>query len=236
MKLIREIDIRDKQTYNDSFLTFDVDWAHDEVIYDCYSLVKEFKVKSTWMFTHKTQILSEINSDKNCEVGIHPNFNKLLYGDFSNGNCPEDVLDRLLTIVPDCQTVRSHSLLQSSQITSLFRSRNLKFDSNDYVPSAQIESISPWEMENGLIKVPYIFTDELDCVKAGPSLASIFLRDGLKVFNFHPIHVFLNTEDLNRYEETRELHRSPKSLIKYRFRGYGARSKLIEILKALSSL
>ncbi len=41
-------------------------------------------------------------------------------------------------------------------------------------------------------------------------------RKGLKVFNFHPIHVFLNTERLERYEESRPYHRSPEELLKYR--------------------
>tara|TARA_Y100000768_G_scaffold384601_1_gene368957 strand:- start:2248 stop:2958 length:711 start_codon:yes stop_codon:yes gene_type:complete len=236
MNQIKEINISDSDTFKDPFLTFDIDWAHDEVIHDCYSLVKKYNVKTTWMVTHDSEVLSEIKSDQNCEIGIHPNFNKLLYGDYSNGKCPEEVIDRLLDIVPSCQIVRSHSLLQSSRIMNIFRSRNLKYDSNDYIPAAQISRVDPWEMENGLIKVPYIFSDELDCFKAGSPLTEILSRDGLKVFNFHPIHVFLNTENLKRYENTRGFHGMPKNLIKERYKGYGTRSKLVEILKELSNL
>jgi len=53
----------------------------------------------------------------------------------------------------------------------------------------------------------------------------------LKVLDFHPIHVFLNTESLDRYERTRPLHHNPKELIKHRFEGYGTRNRLLEVLE-----
>ena len=59
----------------------------------------------------------------------------------------------------------------------------------------------------------------------------IALRPGLKCFDFHPIHVFLNTENLNRYERTRPIHQNPKELIKYRYQGYGTRSRSMELLE-----
>lgn len=37
------------------------------------------------------------------------------------------------------------------------------------------------------------------------------------VWNFHPIHLFLNTEDLARYERTREWHNNVEVLRQYRF-------------------
>jgi hypothetical protein len=36
------------------------------------------------------------------------------------------------------------------------------------------------------------------------------------VFDFHPIHVFLNTDHLETYESTREYHNMANTLIKYR--------------------
>jgi len=55
-------------------------------------------------------------------------------------------------------------------------------------------------------------------------------RPGLKVFDFHPIHVFLNTELLDRYDRTRHLHQKPGELIKHRFDGEGIRIRLLELL------
>ena len=53
----------------------------------------------------------------------------------------------------------------------------------------------------------------------------------IRVFNFHPIHIFLNTENIVRYETTRHLHKNPKELIKNRYLGKGVRTDLIKLLK-----
>ncbi len=47
-------------------------------------------------------------------------------------------------------------------------------------------------------------------------MGDLMACDGLKVFDFHPIHVFLNTENLERYEGSRSLHRCPGELIAHR--------------------
>ena len=57
------------------------------------------------------------------------------------------------------------------------------------------------------------------------------LLNGFHVFDFHPIHVFLNTESLDRYERTRSIHQNPKELIKHRYQGHGTRSWLMELLE-----
>lgn len=54
--------------------------------------------------------------------------------------------------------------------------------------------------------------------------------NGIKVFDFHPIHIFLNTEDLDRYEKTREWHNCEVTLLKYRYEGYGTRNFLMELI------
>ena len=61
-------------------------------------------------------------------------------------------------------------------------------------------------------------------------ISQLLVREGLKVFDFHPIHVYLNTEDLSRYEQTRSLHHNPAELIKHRFAGTGTRTALEFIL------
>ena len=58
----------------------------------------------------------------------------------------------------------------------------------------------------------------------------------MKVFDFHPIHVFLNTESLNRYERARPFFQNPKELIKHRYEGYGTRNRFIELLELAKSL
>ena len=48
--------------------------------------------------------------------------------------------------------------------------------------------------------------------------------------NFHPIHVFLNTEDLSRYERTRPLHNDPLHLEEARHTGVGVRTLLVDLI------
>ena len=84
--------------------------------------------------------------------------------------------------------------------------------------------------------IPYFWEDDVACVDNNVNdVSQLVYRKGIKVFDFHPIHVFLNTESLNRYENTRPLHQNPKELIKHRFDGYGTRSRLIQLLQLHSS-
>jgi len=231
MSFIESILLNVPASYSQPFITFDVDWAHDEVVFDVHQLVASFGINTTWMVTHKSDYLEELSRTPNCELGIHPNFNYLLSGDSRLGKSAEEVVARMLMLVPSCKVVRSHSVCQSSRISQIFWRSGIKFESNDYLPASMISVLDPWQLEMGIIKIPYFFADELACLLSPPPITELCRRSGLKVFNFHPIHVFLNTESLDRYEMTRPLHQKPKELINYRYEGYGTRSRLIELLE-----
>lgn len=236
MKFIKDINLACPDSYCQPFVTFDVDWAHDEIIADVLELVDKFNVRTTWMLTHKTEVLLDYAQPNMLELGIHPNFNYLLSGDFRLGRSASEVVSRLLDFVPDAKTVRSHSLCQSSRLSKIFFDFGIKFESNDYIPACEVDEVYPWALELGIVKVPYFFSDELSCIRNPEPTEYLIARNGIKVFNFHPIHVFLNTESLERYEQTRPLHHMPKELINYRYEGYGARSRLIELLESFQKL
>ena len=223
------------ESYIEPILTFDIDWAHDEVLEDTIELVESFNAKAVWFVTHDTILLERLRSNPNFELGIHPNFNFLLNGDDRNGKNAEEVVDRLLEIVPDAKSVRSHSVTQSSRLSQLFLSKGLTHESNDYTPVDPKLELHPWFMEIGLIKTPYCWSDELNCIKASAvSVENIKKLNGLKIFDFHPIHVFLNTENLERYEISRKAHYLPSELITFRNQNYGTRNILIEFLSSNS--
>ena len=129
------------------------------------------------------------------------------------GISAEHIVVDLLSQFPDSQVVRSHSVVQSSRLSQLFYRHGLRFESNDYLPAKVFRSIQPFIAETGMTKIPYIFSDELACLAQSTNVLQLCSRAGLKVFDFHPIHVFLNTESLDRYERTRDLHHNPKELI-----------------------
>jgi len=117
--LIKNINPNKPSTWEDYlFLTFDIDWAHDEVLSYTIDLVEEADVYATWFVTHDTPLLERLRENPKFELGIHPNFNNILAGKYDpdNGKSAEQVIDKLLSIVPEARSVRSHSLTQSSKL------------------------------------------------------------------------------------------------------------------------
>jgi hypothetical protein len=215
------------------FLTFDVDWASDAVIGDTIDLVEEAGVGATWFVTHDSPILERLRSNPGFELGIHPNFNFLLEGDGRNGATAAEVLDRLLAVVPEAKAVRSHSMAQTAVLLNLFAERGLTHDCNHFIPGEAGMELRPWRYYNGLIKVPYFWEDDVHCLlDPKPSVTALASQPGLRVFDFHPIHIFLNTETLARYEEARPFMADSVTLLERRGAGCeGARDLLGRLLE-----
>lgn len=213
------------------FLTFDIDWACDEVLADTIDMVEAVDVAATWFVTHDTPLLKRLRANPKFELGIHPNFNFLLGSDARNGGSAGEVVNRLLAIVPEAKSVRSHSMAQSSNILQIFIENGFTHDANHFIPEQAEIELRPWQLWNDLIKVPYFWEDDVACIYTkNTPIKDLTKRSGLKVFDFHPIHVFLNTENLDRYERTREIHHKPEELIKHRYVGDGARTALETLL------
>ena len=104
-----------------TFLTFDIDWAHDIILHDSLKLVRDAQVRATWFATHDTPFLSEIQQNNCFEIGIHPNFNPLLSGD--NSISSHEVISSVMSIVQNPKSVRSHSLVQSERLVDNFGMR-----------------------------------------------------------------------------------------------------------------
>jgi len=229
--LISQIDVENPSYWNDkTFLTFDIDWAHDDVIDDTLQLLDEFQASCTLFATHSCGSLSNILIDSPHEIGIHPNFNNLLKGE-SNDSSYISVCSDLKDQFPAASSVRSHSLCFGSLIQTIYQQLRLTHDSSVIVPYQYNQiPLFPWKMWDNLTRIPYFFCDYVTAMNTGVDFTGLPSRSGLKVFDFHPIHVFLNTESLARYEGTRSIHHNPKELIKHRFDGYGTGSRLIDLL------
>jgi hypothetical protein len=201
-------------------LTFDIDWACDEVLDDAINLVEAADVCATWFVTHETPLLKRLRKNPKFEIGIHPNFNNLLTGiaDPINGRNAEEILDNLLAIVPEARSVRSHSMTQSTILQDLFLKKKLTHDCNHFIPHQAGVELASWYLWNGLIKVPYFWEDDTAVIYGEhlDAINKLTRRKGIKVFNFHPIHVFLNTEKMARYEDSRPYHRLPEELLRFR--------------------
>jgi polysaccharide deactylase WbmS-like protein len=185
-------------------ITVDVDWAPDSVVEDTVELIEDAGVRMTLFATHANAL---VTNTKAHEIGVHPNFLPLPFK-----GCKKE-LDRLLALYPQSKGVRCHSYHQNSRILDLFVERGLIYDSN--VVMFQCDRIELFRHWNGLIRVPVFWEDDVNCIAGEswvPTMPAVLDTDAVYVFNFHPVHVFLNTETLRRYESARPYYHNPAKL------------------------
>ncbi len=188
-------------------LTFDEDWAPEIALDFTANLLIENHVKSTWFITNDSPVLSKLRKRTDLfELGIHPNF---LPGS-SHGNSIETVLKYCLDIVPEAISVRSHSLFQSSHIiASIIDTNKIQNDVSLFLPETPFINSVVYRIGNKqLNRYPYYWEDDYQLMAREPVWdLNHFLSSGsgLKIFNFHPIHVFLNTVDLNNYKRDKDI-------------------------------
>lgn len=184
------------------FLTFDIDWANDDVIDFTLDIINEYQLPATFFATHQSGSIQKIAQNPIHEIGIHPNFIPLLN---QNGALPfTQVIDQHLEWFPNAVSSRSHGLVTSSGITKHLAECQLRYDSNQFL-FPENAPLVPYRHYSGLIEVPYFYEDDIYAAQKAPRLSAAGHLDlpGPKVFDFHPIHVFLNTETLERYEVAR---------------------------------
>lgn len=224
---------------NKIFLTLDIDWAHDDVVNDAIDLIETAGVAATFFVTHDTPVLERLRANSDFELGIHPNFNNLMSPNTKLNLGSEEIITQIKNIVPEATAVRSHSMTQSSVLLEQFKKFGLTHDVNHFIPHNAGMDLVPFELWNGLCRVPYFWEDDIqviyehrDSEKFGKLNALPLKAPGLQVYDFHPIHIFLNTENLNRYESTRPSHQHPDELIGARYDGIGIRNAFKELLEA----
>ena len=218
------------------FLTFDLDWAHEEVISDTIDLIDQSGISSTWFVTHKSSEIERLNRKADVELGIHPNFSVSSRESHDNFAKPYEVLSNLLNIVPNAKSVRSHSLFHSERLVDDFNEFGLSHISNCFIPFGSGLDIRPFSIWEDMVMVPHCWQDNVALRMNLPFPNKSELLKSHFVFNFHPIHIFLNTEKIERYESTRPFHQNPDKLISRRFNGVGTRTLLIDLITVLKDL
>ena len=229
---IGDLNLDDKDSLDKIYLTLDVDWAHDKILTETIDLLEEYEVKATWFITHQTSIIEKLRSNPLFELGIHPNFNFLLDGDDRNGKNSREVVERLLEIVPEAKSVRSHSLTQNSYLMNLFCEFGLTHESNYLIPYQSRVELRGWKLWNGLFRVPIFWEDDVELMFGlKNNIDMVTNLKGLKVFNFHPIHIFLNSENIDRYQRAKQYVQKPDELINLKNTNLGVRNIFIDLLK-----
>lgn len=209
--------------------TADIDWAPEEVISDTIQLFEKYNVCCTFFATHYSDVLIKCNREL-FELGLHPNFNKLLQG---SGGDPDEILNSLKNYYPEAKGVRSHSLTQNGWLLNKYKEIGMLYEVNHFLPYHQ--SIFPYKLWNGLLRIPFNWEDDYHFALDLPfNNSNIDLNDtGLNIFNFHPIHIFLNSENNVRYLKTKDCMQDVTKLRPWQNKSNvkGTRDILIDLLE-----
>lgn len=231
---IKNIKVKESSSWQDKiFLTFDLDWCADEVLSYVLDIIEKYNVRCTFFITHETVLLERMKKNRNIELGLHPNLNPLLEGDFRYGDTIEKVIKYYKNILPEAESVRSHSLTQNSHYLKIINEYGFIFECNNCIPKNSKIVVYPYlHWDKKLIRVPHYWEDALQLISNDQWSKKDYLKyNGIKVFNFHPIHLFLNTENIERYEGTRHLHQTPAELAMHRYEGHGTLNILLDLLE-----
>lgn len=183
-------------------LTFDIDWAPDASIELCLDLLGRHDVKGTFFATHLTDLNQEIVS-RGHELGIHPNF---LPGS-THGDDLLSVVESCLEFAPNARYMRTHSLFQSSQMLYKVFSAfpQLTTDLSLFMHRSMHAHRCEWNFGGVCFqRVLYNWEDDAEFCNPDfdPSTAAFF--GDVTVYDFHPIHVHLNSRDSVPYSRLKE--------------------------------
>jgi hypothetical protein len=180
--------------------TADQDWAPE---WACEIFVDQAK-KNLLPFhifrTNKSPTIDNAVADGILTHGWHPNFKT----DSTHGNSISEVISTMQKIAPGSRTVRAHSYFESSETWDYLFKAGQTVESHGL--TSLEENLLPLRMASKFIRIPVFFEDDvllrdspnhLDCELIKKRLET----PGLKVLDFHPIHIGLNSKSLDDYEQ-----------------------------------
>ena len=185
-----------EQNFDYVVITLDIDWAPDFVIENVLDIMSKFNVKSTFFMTHASSSISRIRKNPLFELGIHPNF----LPKSTQGRNPKEILQNLKNIIPEATSVRTHSLVQSTLLLEEFSQFDLKNDVSIFLPNCN--NLRPVYIDfQKVLRFPFFWEDDLEMrEKQNWDISKFkFHEYGLKIFNFHPIYIYLNSKNMTNY-------------------------------------
>lgn len=199
-------------------ITFDTDWVSEELVAPIAQILKSKKLKATFFLTKEHDCL------KRCHLfEINPHFNFE-----GNWTTYEKEFRRFKKNVPKSLGIRNHSLYNHERLRMIWQDNNLRYSSNVLQPL--MAGIKPYFISKKIVELPIFFLDYWYMERYNHpkfSLKAIDLQEGLKIFDFHPIHLALNTPSLSYYEN----YKRTKRIVTYP--GKGTRTLFFELIDYL---
>ncbi len=199
------------QLKNRVFLTFDMDWAPDEMVHSLIDLCLEHGVKGTFFATHLSPTLDRLRKHPDqFEIGVHPNF---LLGS-SQGKTEEEILTFCTKLVPEAVSVRSHCVYQHGRLYNAFNQHFGPKLVEISICMPGVSNIQPFKLytpSGVLIRVPFFWADDYYVMGKDPQdPVSLLASTGCKVYMFHPVHIFHDTVTSDHYNALKRGDPFPK--------------------------
>jgi len=180
-------------------ITCDIDWAPDFAVYDLANRLKCEGIQATFMVTHSSDVLSDVRNLGHT-LGIHPNF----FPGSSQGDSPEDIMENLLKIVPDAIVMRTHGLYQSSRLLEMISKKypTIEIDLSLLTYGSSFVEFSNLYFEGSCLRrLNYNWEDDIAFGDPKIDWANPLELARASIYDFHPIHVALNSSSSDRYRE-----------------------------------
>lgn len=207
-------------------ITLDTDWTPEhglEMVLDRF-----FEDLPVTIFA--TGPYSFLKEGELVEVGIHPNYEQ---------KSLRDAFEPLMSIFPSATGHRAHSLHYTERLRPLFDEYGILYDSafmHYFQPN-----VHPCLIGREVMELPQYFMDMFHmemCRGKGPAETwdidrVDFEAPGLRIFNFHPVHLLLNTGTEQDYLANKRHYQEPAQLVDAANQGEGTATFLTALVQRL---
>lgn len=208
----------------DVILSLDWDWFPQALAGDVLGLLDEAGVAATLFMTDQPRL----DLPERHEIALHP-FARTL----------EDLPERIAALqaqYPGARGVRTHRLLGGGPAYAAFDAAGLAYCSL-YMLLGQ-PHLAPLRLPFDIVEFPIFYSDiaqiyEADLGRATTQPARLLDVPGMKVFAFHPVHIYLNCTRTEDYLQGSGPVMQPGAGPHLRRPGRGARDWFVEFLAAL---
>ena len=214
------------------FITMDMDWANDDVLADTVTLVEKLDIPVCLFVTNNTPMLGMLRYHPLFTLGIHPNFLPQLNG--KSGKSYRETLEEMHELVPEAKIIRCHALVDATPILVTAQEMGFKADMNLFIPFSSGIPLQPFRHFSGLKRLPFFYEDDAWALEENHPSPEAHMKaagSGLCIYNFHPIHLYLNTESMERYHRAKPFYHDFENLSAFvnHGEGFGARDFLLRI-------
>ena len=200
--------------------TMDTDWSPASVVDYVFDAFVDPRLKWTVFCTDP---LPRLELRPETEIALHYNVERLGF---------EASVREIHQRLPKAVGARGHSLAISERLRPVYRELGIRYDSS-YLMYRQ-GGIFAFPIARGVWEFPVFFMDAffMDYDRGDPDLAPQgwhLEEPGLKVLDFHPVHLALNTPSFDYYQRYKQHYHDLDALIAHQHCGWGMRSLFLAL-------